>query len=145
MITLLAVFLFLLTWFFVKKNYDYFFISFFAIICFGLSVSIPFMIGILGTAHTIDEKISMYEQENETLEHNIATSVKAYMDYEQETYDNLSNKDAMNLVTVCPELKSDELVKQQINLYIENNRKIKELKEEKITLSIYRWCLYFGK
>ena len=52
---------------------------------------------------------------------------------------------AMQLITVYPDLKADELVKSQINVYIENNNKIKELKEEKINIPTAKWWLYFGK
>lgn len=34
---------------------------------------------------------------------------------------------------------------KEIEVYIENNAKIKQLKEEKINLAIKKWWLYFGK
>ena len=44
-----------------------------------------------------------------------------------------------------PELKSNELVKKQMDVYVCNNDKIKKLKEEKLEYSVARWWLYFGK
>ena len=43
-----------------------------------------------------------------------------------------------------PELKSDKLVEEQISVYEENNKKIRELKEDKIDLKVKKWWLYFG-
>ena len=99
----------------------------------------------VATAHTIDEKIQMYQQENESIEQSVGIAVRAYMDYERETYSNFSNKDAMNLVSLYPDLKSDQLVQKQIDIYVSNNNKIKELREDQIDLAKARWNLYFGR
>ena len=99
----------------------------------------------IATAHTIDEKIQMYQQENESIEQSVGIAVRAYMDYEQETFGELSNKDAMNLVSLYPDLKSDQLVQKQIDIYVSNNNKIKELREDQIDLAKARWNLYFGR
>ncbi len=99
----------------------------------------------VGTGHTIDNKIAMYEEENESIEKSIDITVKSYMDYEASTYKEIKDKEAINLVALFPELKSDTLVQKQIEVYVENNDKIKELKEEKIDLSKAKWKLYFGR
>lgn len=67
------------------------------------------------------------------------------MDYESNAYSDLKSQDLIELVTNFPELKADALVQEEIDIYIENNQKIKELKEEKIDLSTMKWLLYFGK
>ena len=106
------------------------------------------MIGVmvvLVNGRTIDRRIQMYVEQNQTIETSISDLVAAYMDYESETFANLSPDSAITLVSMYPELKSDSLVEQQCNLYIENNRKITELKENAIKLSSYKWWLYFGK
>ena len=36
-------------------------------------------------------------------------------------------------------------VQKQIEVYINNNEKIKSLKEDNITGNVKRWWLYFGK
>ena len=41
--------------------------------------------------------------------------------------------------------KSSELVTKQMNVYIENNNKIKQLKEQNIDMKLGKWLLYFGK
>ena len=43
-----------------------------------------------------------------------------------------------------PELKSNELTNKQMDVYINNNAKIKELKERKIDTKTIKWLLYFG-
>ena len=43
-----------------------------------------------------------------------------------------------------PEIKSDDLVTRQINLYIENNKQIKSLKSQKLNYHLMAWWLYFG-
>lgn len=128
-------------------------------VCFGYFivaiiagiVSIIFLIWVfilinrVGTGYTIDNKIAMYEEENASIEESINVTVKSYMDFEASTYGELKDKDAINLVSLFPELKSDTLVQKQIEVYVANNDKIKELKEEKIDLSKSKWKLYFGK
>ena len=42
-----------------------------------------------------------------------------------------------------PELKSDQLVIKQIEIYNENNRKKKKLRKDKTIERIYKWWLFF--
>lgn len=93
----------------------------------------------------IDQKIDMYTEENTNIENQINELVKQYMDYESDTYSDFKGDSAITLVTLYPELKSDELVKSQIDIYTNNNQKIRELKENKIDLKSAKWWLYFGK
>lgn len=104
-----------------------------------------FCIGAIATATVLDEKIEMYQAENEKIENQISEMVQRYQTHESETYKEFAPDEAVTLVSLYPELKSDELVSRQISIYTENSEKIKELKEEKITASVYRWWLYFGK
>lgn len=87
----------------------------------------------------------MYEKENKSIENSIDITVKNYMHHEASAYKEVKDKDAINLVALFPELKSDTLVQKQIEVYLDNNDKLKELKEEKIDLSKAKWNLYFGK
>lgn len=92
----------------------------------------------------IDEKIAMYEEENERIETQIDELVKNYMAHEDQIFENAGSESSMTLVTLYPELKSDALVERQINTYTENNRNIKILKEYKIEAASAKWWLYFG-
>ena len=92
----------------------------------------------------IDSKITMYQEENKAIETQMDVLVDKYMDYESKTLGDVKGESSITLVSLYPELKSDELVKQQIQVYTENNDKIKQLKEEKINVSVWKWWLYFG-
>jgi hypothetical protein len=109
------------------------------VICFTIGVSIS-----LSETVVSNEKIKMYTEENSKIEKQIDTVVKEYMEYEGKTFEKLKCDSSITLVSLYPELKSDELVKTQISTYQENNKKIKELKETKINGKIYKWWLYFG-
>lgn len=93
----------------------------------------------------IDKKIAMYEEENAKIEQQIVDVVKQYQEYETGIFKDVAPEGAMTLVTLYPELKSDALVQSQIEVYIENNKAIKELKSMTVNASFYRWWLYFGK
>lgn len=103
--------------------------------------------GFVISTYKIEEKIAMYEEENAAIEQNVSTVVQTYMEHESGIFDKVTqdNESIMMLASKYPELKSNTLVQEQINIYVENNSKIKELKEEAITTSIWRWLLYFGK
>lgn len=92
----------------------------------------------------IDEKITMYQEENTKIENQIATLVTNYQNYEKDIFDSVTADSAITLVQMYPELKSDTLVQSQIEIYIENNQHIKNLREDKINSSVSRWWLYFG-
>lgn len=120
------------------------------IIVFGIFSIVFFiwvvsLIGSVGTAHTVDEKIAMYEAENTAIEERVEATVKNYMHFEATTYGEFKDEDAFSLVSLFPELKSDTLVQQQIEVYVANSQKIKVLKEEKIDLSKAKFKLYFGR
>jgi hypothetical protein len=93
----------------------------------------------------IDKKIEMYQEENNKIESDIDVLVKQYMEHEKSTLKEFKNESSITLVNLYPDLKSNELVKQQINIYTENNNKIKELKEKKLNYQVSKWWLYFGK
>ena len=92
----------------------------------------------------IGNTIAMYEEENAKIECQIAECVTQYQQYESEIFTEVSPDSAITLVALYPELKSDTLVTKQIEVYMENNKKIKELKERKINGDVTRWWAYFG-
>lgn len=93
--------------------------------------------------YTVVDKIAMYEEENKNIESQITTIVNSYQGYEKEIISNVA--DMETVLIKIPELKSSELVNTQIQIYVNNNNKIKELKEKQIDMKIYKWLLYFGK
>ena len=111
-------------------------ISLIVIICLSVFVS---------EGKVIDQKITLYEEENIKIEQQVATVVESYMAHEQETFDKIAiDGDPTFAITIFPELKSNELVNSQIQLYQANNSKIKELKAQKIGIELGKWWLYFG-
>lgn len=94
---------------------------------------------------TLDDKIAMYEQENTAIEQSVDVLVKDYYKHESDTYSSLKPENAVLFASAYPELQSNELVAKQLEIYVDNNNKIKELKEDQINLSRNRFWLYFGR
>ena len=107
-------------------------------------IGIIINIGILINGRTLDDKIAMYEQENAAIEQSVDVLVKDYYKHESDTYSSLKPENAVLFASAYPELQSNELATKQLEIYVENNNKIKELKEDQINLSKNRFWLYFG-
>ena len=117
----------------------------FFLVCFCVLLVIGMFLGIsVSNGKAIDEKIVMYQEENSKIEKQIDTLVSNYMNYESDTYEKFKSESSITLVSMYPELKSDKLVEEQISVYEENNKKIREFKEDKINLKVKKWWLYFG-
>ena len=124
----------------------------FSVIGFGVGVILAFVsiigmlisAGIIVNGRTYDAKIEMYTEENTVIEEQIDELVTEYKRYESETLTELKGDSSISLVSLYPELKSDELIQKQIDTYLSNNNKIKELKEKLINVSNAKWWLYFG-
>ena len=93
---------------------------------------------------TIDKRIELYQEENCKIESQIYDCVTQYQQYESGIFAKIAPDSAITLVALCPELKADALVLKQIEVYIENSNKIKELKEKIINGNITKWWAYFG-
>lgn len=113
--------------------------------CFVVSLIVAIFLGIsVSNGRIMDEKIAMYQEENNKIEKQLDTLVSNYMNYESNTYEKFKSESSVTLVSMYPELKSDKLVEEQISVYENNNKKIRELKEDKINLKVKKWWLYFG-
>lgn len=104
-----------------------------------------FLIVCCSSTTAIDEKITMYTEENTKIEQQMADAVAAYQKHETDVFTNVKSESAVTLVSMYPELKSDTLVQAQLEVYVANNDRIKALKVDKISAGIYRWWLYFGQ
>ena len=113
-------------------------IGFIALI--GIFVNIGFLV----YGRTLDDKIAMYEQENAAIEQSVDVLVKDYYRHESDTYSSLTPENAVLFASAYPELQSNELATKQLEIYVENNNKIKGLKEDQINLSRNKFWLYFG-
>lgn len=128
-----------------SKKYDVEWINAFTIIFIALAVLFCFL-GIPGTIDSryTDQKIQMYQEENEKIEEDVSVIITQYMEHENETFDMSKIESSTVLIQMYPELKSNELVSKQIDIYNENNKKIKKLKLEKIKNQKAKFYLYFG-
>lgn len=113
---------------------------FFIVSFAGIIVSIVCLVN----GRTLDDKIAMYEGENAAIEQSVDILVKDYYRHESDTYNSLTPENAVLFASAYPELQSNDLATRQLEIYVENNNKIKELKEDKINLSKHRFLLYFG-
>jgi hypothetical protein len=107
-------------------------------------IALCFLVPMSAASSTVDDRIEMYQEENAKIEEQIATIVEQYQEYEKDIFTEVAPESAMTLVMLYPELKSDTLVSSQIDIYVKNNEKLKELKEEKINASVVHWWTYFG-
>ena len=124
-------------------------------ICFGIS-GIGMVVGffaLLGliivgvnvkSLSVIDDRIAMYEEENTRIEQQVADVVEQYQKYETDIFMEVAPESAVTMVSLYPELKSDSLVQAQIEVYTENNKTIRDLRDKQIKGNVYRWWLYFG-
>lgn len=108
---------------------------------------IPICIGLvfIVSGFSIDEKIKVCEQENAKFESAITVVVKNYLDHEQITYSEMTNDIATTWVSILPELQSNEIIMKQMDIIQNNNAAIRNLKNDKINLRIWKFLLYFGK
>lgn len=108
-------------------------------------IALIIVTAMLVNTFSADEMIEMYTEENKNIESQIEIVIDEYMEFENQTFVELKSESFITLVSLYPELKSDELVKDQISLYQNNNAKLKELKAKKINARVYKWWIYFGK
>ena len=111
------------------------FASFIVIMVLGIRVK---------SISVIDDRIAMYEEENARIEQQVADVVEQYQKYETDIFMEVAPESAVTMVSLYPELKSDSLVQAQIEIYTENNKTIRDLKDKQIKGNVYRWWLYFG-
>ena len=124
-------------------------------ICFGISgigmvVGFFALVGLIvvgvnvKSLSVIDDRIAMYEEENARIERQVADVVEQYQKYETDIFREVAPESAVTMVSLYPELKSDSLVQAQIEVYTENNKTIRDLRDKQIKGNVYRWWLYFG-
>lgn len=118
---------------------------FFSIVAIIMVIIICCLAPQVAKVSILEDKIAMYQEENEIIEQDIDRIVEVYLKHEQDTFADIKTEESsITLITLFPDLKSDTLVQQQIEIYVANNEKIKSLKEEKIDIAQIKWLLYFG-
>ena len=111
-----------------------------------LAIAIIMIVGgvIISQNRIIDTKIEMYVEENTNIETSVTTTVEKYLEHEFNIFDSLQGENIQTLLVVYPEINSNELVKKQIEIFVENNNKIRQLKEQKLNIEVWKWWVYFG-
>jgi hypothetical protein len=95
--------------------------------------------------YVIPAQIAMYEEENTKIEEKVRDTVNKYMEYEGGVIMEIAPEDdAMSLISLYPDLKTDQLISEEISVYIANNDQIKKLRAELAEQASYKWWLYFG-
>ena len=87
--------------------------------------------------------LDTYKRQNAEIEETIKETVETYMNYEQQTFISLKAKDAIQYVSLYPDLKSNTLVKKQMELYINNNTQIKLLEVKKDKIEYYKKLIFY--
>ena len=83
-------------------------------------------------------QIKLYTEQNNDIENKVSLVVDKYLKHEKDTYATLKPKTKITLASTYPELHSNKLIQQQIQLYNENNKKITNCKLQKIKSQFYR-------
>lgn len=96
----------------------------------------------------IEEKLTIYSEENARIESQVKTAIETYQNYEQGIFedidlDKISSEKLLLLTSIYPELKSDTMVQRLIQIYIDNTNAIKEIRTKKLDYEVWRWWLCF--
>lgn len=100
--------------------------------------------GLVAEGYTIADKIVVYEEENAEIDMQICEIIKGYKAYEGEVFNGIKNKSADVLIELYPNLKLNELISKQMDIYTMNKDKILSLREDLTSQKAARWWLYFG-
>lgn len=119
-------------------------VALFGICSFICIIAMLIVGGNLVNGNVIQDKIEMYKSENAEIDSQICEIVEGYKSYEKETFEKVSNKSANVLVELYPDLKTNELVQKQMEIYMSNKKKVVSLQEDLINQKPLRWWLYFG-
>lgn len=113
----------------------------FCAICLGFAICLSSV----SNRSITDDKILLYESQNKEIEQSVEVTVAEYMKYEKDTLIEIKPENVLAIAQTYPNLVSNTLVQQQITLYIENNKIIRSLKEEKLDYKLKAWWVYFGE
>ena len=91
------------------------------------------------------EKINILEEHNVAIEEKVRNTVQIYLDHEKEIYPDILNTSIATLLIVYPEIASNEIIKNEMGLYVDNSNEIKSLKLQIVENSVFAWWLWFGK
>lgn len=104
-----------------------------------------FVLAEVVNGYTIPQQIAIYEQDNAKIENQLLSLIYAAQTYEAGFYTEFKSENAVAADSVCPELRSVELVEQYIEAYKDNQTKVRDLRISQAKGSTWKWWLYFGR
>lgn len=121
-----------------------------SIFSLGCLISICVGIGCLVNLNTVDAQIALHEEENKRIEAQVEATVNHYLEYEKGIIDSIKideydGERLMLISNIYPEMKANEMLKQQIDVYIQNSENIRQMKLSKIKTENWKFWLYFGR
>ena len=141
---IILIIIFIILWVIgIKKDDEFIFIPAIASTILTLFIYLILFVQV-SSENVFDNRINLYKENNNLIENKIDTTIKEYLKHENKTYNDLKSKDSISIILSYPNLASNELIKQEIETYKENNKKILELKEVKTFIPLEKWLLYFG-
>ena len=124
-----------------------------SLITIGGTLSVIFLIAWLitigcynSTKSTADKQIVVLEERNELVIKQIEPIVDKYLNYEGSTYKDLK-LEANVIVSMAnyPQLKGDEFIQSQIQIILDNQKEITNLKLSKAKLNAYKMWIFVGE
>jgi hypothetical protein len=94
---------------------------------------------------TSKERLEVLTQYNTEIINELKPMVDKYLDYEKSTYSALKpNANTLLALSAYPEIKSNEFVMKQINVYLKNQEAIKEIKISIANLKSYKFWIFMN-
>lgn len=92
------------------------------------------------------KQIVVLEERNSEVLKQVEPFVEQYLKYEKTSYNELKiNPDTVIALSAYPELKGNEFIMQQINILLDNQKQITELKLHQASLAGYKIWLFMGE
>lgn len=96
---------------------------------------------------TIDNRLSILEEQNQIVLSQIEPLVQRALEYESNTYKDFK-LDAAKVIAftqLYPDLKANDFLNRQIDIILANQAEIKQLKLDKVSLNAYHFWLWTPK
>ena len=143
----ILLFIFILIFIIVLVNYDEFIQPAFAFVCVTIGILIAVGISYNSIKSTSASKLEVLNEQNEIVLAQIEPLVQQAMNYESNTYKELklTPENIVAFGNMYPQLQANSFIQSQINIIVENQKEIKDLKLKIASLNAYRLWLFTKK